>query len=99
MAKRRTRKQKQKAKHQHLLSWDPTEPNTVSEAKVQTSEPVVKGQFKSGSGSIKSKSKTSKNAPNMAKDYNLASIKRDITKSVFLASLILSLQVVIYFIL
>jgi hypothetical protein len=89
MTKRRTKKQKEKAKHQFLLNWKP-------EAKIVTSEPVVKGQFKKAPRHKSPKLGKTKKALLSAKDRNLASIRKDIFKSIIIASLILSLELVIY---
>lgn len=89
MAKRRTKKQKQKAKHDFAISWEP-------KAKKRRSEPDVKGQIKK-SGSGKKPSGTGNDlAKNTAEPGNLASIKKDIIKSLILAGLILASEVVIY---
>ncbi len=89
MAKRRTRKQKEKAKHQFTLSWQP-EPTKA------TREADVKGQFKTKPEPEKTQIFKRKKAKITAKPDGLASIRLDIIKSLLLASLILSLEVVIY---
>jgi hypothetical protein len=89
MTKRRTKKQKQEAKHSFAIHWEP-------EAKKGSSEPSVKRQFKkSGSRKIPSSSRTDL-ARNTAELDNLASIKKDILKSLILAGIILASEVVIY---
>lgn len=92
MAKRRTRKQKEKAKHQFTLSWHP-------EPKKASSKADVKGQFEKGTKLKKLQKSKKENAKFTAKLDGLASIRRDILKSLLLASLILSLEVVIYLVL
>lgn len=89
MAKRRTRKQKEKVKHQFKVSWKP-------EAKSASSEPVVKGQTE-----VDKKTKKHKNIKRRKAYYkdsfdNLGTIKRDLVKSLIIASLILALEVVLY---
>ena len=92
MAKRRTRKQKETAKHQFKLSEERLD-------KLASAEGYVKGQFKKGFKTPKSRKAKGEKAKDTAKLDESASIKRDITRSVFLASLILSLELVIYFVL
>ena len=89
MAKRRTRKQKEKAKHQFTLSWH-------LEPKKASSKADVKGQFGKGTKLKKLQKSKIENAKFTAKLDSLASIRRDILKSLLLASLILSLEVMIY---
>jgi hypothetical protein len=90
MAKtRRTRKQKEKAHHPFLIRWEP-ESNTLS------SRQLVKRQFKNSLKKGKGSDKGSKNAKSKAKGEDLTIIKRDIVKSLSLAALILSLEVMIY---
>jgi hypothetical protein len=83
MPGRRTKKQKLKAKHSFNLSWAP-------------SEPRVKGQFNIEPKAQKPNSRPHESALNLAKDASLASIKKDMLKSLILASLILALEVVVY---
>ena len=102
MAKRRTRKQKVTAKHQFIQA-----PNTDTRFKLsrqrldQIASPdgYVKGQIKPKAKTRKIRILKKEKAKDTAKPDESASIKRDIARSVFLASLILSLEVVIYFIL
>jgi hypothetical protein len=92
MAKRRTRKQKKTPKHHFTIYLSSTSP----EAKNAQFEPVVKRQ--SGKGQKRKRSKTVKKemAEFTAKPDHLASVKRDIGRSLLLASLILALEIVIY---
>lgn len=83
MAKRRTKKQKEKAKHTFDLSWSPSEPD-------------VKGQFNFEPKKPRSSSHKHESALSLAKDGSLASIKKDIVKSLIIVSLILALEVVLY---
>jgi hypothetical protein len=76
MAKRRTRKQKERAKHRFTL--------------------LVKGQFQNATKPKKTKAAQPKKAKFLAKQGDLASIKREIFKSLILASLILGLELMIY---
>ncbi len=89
MAKRRTRKQKEKAKHQFKVSWKP-------EAKSTLSEPVVKGQTEVDKKAKKRKGTKRKKAYYKDNSDNLGTIKRDLVKSLIIASLILALEVVLY---
>lgn len=93
---RRTRKQKEEAKHAFTISWKPENELSESESKKDLNEASVKGQFKKD---IKPKNpliEKEKKAVDSTKDADLASVKRKIARSVVLASLILSLELVIY---
>jgi len=96
MAKRRTRKQKEAAKHTFTVSWDPSADKASSKAKSSLSEPTVKGQFKNRQKPGSAKPKTVKNANYMVKDESLSNIKHDIVKSLSLALVIVGLELVIY---
>ena len=96
MAKRRTRKQKEKAKHRFVISRDPTGSAAKPQPKKSNSEAVVKGQTKKRFSLKKSKKSKAKIADLLAKDSGLASIKRDIVKSLILASFILGLEIMLY---
>lgn len=96
MAKRRTKKQKRQAKHQFLLKWEPEKLIAKAKAQKTVSVPTVKGQIKSqASLSTKTKDKL-KFADFQANNGGLALIKRDLTKSLIIASLVLALEVVLY---
>ncbi len=82
MGKRRTRKDKVKARHTFNLSWVP--------------EAGVKGQFNSEADKLMPKPVRAEMAMSKAKDAPFTSLKRDILKSLIVASLILALEVVIY---
>jgi hypothetical protein len=89
MAKRRTRKQKQKAVHQFNLSWQP-EPKNAS------TEPIVKGHLKNGVNTPSTKPSKAKLAIDSTKDAQVSVIKRNLVRSLIIVSLILALEVVIY---
>jgi hypothetical protein len=89
MAKRRTRKQKERAKHQSAISWKPSH-------EIRQDKPRVKGQFDFEAGDTSDEAKKAKNAKKLAKDDSLGIIKRDIVKSLLLASLILALEIMVY---
>ena len=93
MAKRRTRKQKEAPKHRFTIYLSPTSP----EAKNAQFEPAVKRQFRKGKKRKRSKNAKKEKAEFTAKPDDLASVKRDIGKSLLLASLILGLEIMIYF--
>ena len=96
MAKRRTKKQKRQAKHQFLLKWEPEKPIAKAKARKTVSVPAVKGQIKNQADlNIKAKAKL-KIADFQANNGGLASIKRDLVKSLIIASLVLALEVVLY---
>ena len=89
MSKRRTRKQKEKAKHSFIR---------LDEAlhKKEAFEAVVKGQFKKTHKTKQKRQLGSKRAIELAKDVSFAQTKSEIIKSLILASLILALEVMIY---
>ncbi|KKR39552.1 MAG: hypothetical protein UT72_C0006G0011 [Candidatus Woesebacteria bacterium GW2011_GWB1_40_101] len=80
MAKRRTRKEKERAKHTFTFTF----------------EPDVKRQKKGELKAQNLKLDAYENAKLSAKDSQFEPIKRDIVKSLILASLILGLELVIY---
>jgi hypothetical protein len=87
MSKRRTRRQKEKAKYKFL--YQPTG---------ASNEPAVKGQISKAKKHKKHEITKDKMAVNTENIDDLASLKKNIGKSVILASLILSLELVIYLI-
>lgn len=89
MGKRRTKKQKLKAKRKFSVYFE-------NEAETSSFEPVVKGQFKKSKKGSDSKLTEPKNAVPTAKVRGVKSIRRDIVKSIILASLILGTELVIY---
>lgn len=96
MAKRRTRKQKIKAKRPFVLNRNGSK-KVKSDAPKKTDRNFpVKGQIKKGLKHKKKREFKAKSADNMAKDTKTASVKKDLLKSLIIASLILSLEVVIY---
>jgi len=97
MSKRRTRKQKEKAKHQFKLSWEPV-PNQLK-AKDKTSSPkaVVNRQTGKHKKSKKVKNIKTENAYLTADYENLGTIRHNLVRSLLIASLILSLELMLYF--
>lgn len=89
MAKRRTRKQKESAKHNLAFSWKPTK-------EIRDNSPRVKGQFNFEASPTPTEASKNKNAKSLAKDGSLSVVKRDIVKSLILASLILALEMMVY---
>lgn len=89
MAKRRTRKQKQKAVHPFNLSWHPEPKNT-------SAEPIVKRQSKNDVNSLSLKPSKAKMAIDSTKGAQTSVIKRNLLRSLIIVSLILALEVVIY---
>lgn len=89
MSKRRTRAEKEKAHHSFLYSWQ-------GEPEKGEIRHDVKGQFKNEPKEAFRNFGKGKNADNLAKVGTLASIKRDMVKSLLLASLILAAEVVVY---
>ena len=90
MTKRRTKKQKMGARHTFNI--------IKSEVKISVSQPPVKGQFSLKGKAISSLKPDTKKAKGTAKDPGLSTIRHDIVRSLILASLVLSLEVVIYLI-
>lgn len=82
MAKRRTRKQKEKAKHEFTVSWEPGEGKRISKRQDKAQSTTEKAGVKSSSES--QRVETSK-------------IKKDIFKSLFLAGLIIGIEFALYF--
>ena len=95
---RRTRKQKEEAKHTFTVSWKPRLDIGEFESKKVLRLASVKGQFKKEAKSRIALIAKKKMVVDSTKDAELASIKRKIGRSVILASLILSLELVIYLI-
>ncbi len=89
MGKRRTRAEKEKAHHSFLYSWQ----GQPEKGPVRHD---VKGQFKNEPDDISKKHRKANSANLMAKDDSLASVKRNMVKSLILASLILAAEVVVY---
>lgn len=89
MAKRRTRKQKEKAKHSF------TKTHKISLGK-DPFEPIVKGQFKTNKKARHKQPPTPKKAIESAKDGSIVEVKKELIKSLLLASLILGIEVMIY---
>jgi len=87
---KRTRKEKVGARHPFLISWEKTE--SVSEST------PVKGQMKIEAKSPQKKINTLKNADIQDKELSLDQMKHNIVRSLLLASLILGLELVIYFV-
>jgi hypothetical protein len=89
VAKRRTRKQKEKARYT-FIGRDEAVPINIS------FEPVVKGQTKKGLKRTKKEPSVSKKPKNSAKDMSFPEVKKELVKSLLLASLILGIEVMIY---
>ena len=98
MSKRRTRRQKEKAKHKFLYQWPQSEDGSKTQPKDASNEPAVKGQISKAKKHKKHEITKDKMAVNTENIDDLASLKKNIGKSVILASLILSLELVIYLI-
>ncbi len=91
MAKRRTRKEKLSAKHNFAISWNP-------EPKKDGPEPNVKRQLPKTINSNSSNTKADKSAEFTEKSTLLATIKKDLAKSLLFAASIIASEVVIYLI-
>jgi len=89
MAKKRTRKQKQNTKYTFAYK-------VINEAKNLNFEPTVKRQIKNTTKTPSKGTGLRKNAEPKAKDKYQSYIRKDITKSLIIVSLILALEVVIY---
>jgi hypothetical protein len=99
MAKKRTRKQKEKVKYDFLIDWNPDNAKFKNEAKMSDSEAVVKGQFAKSQKTKKRSSPKPKKAITTAKEGYLASIKRDLVKSLILAGVIIASEIMLYLLL
>jgi len=87
MSKHRTREQKEKPKHPFLVSWEPTFSEPVKmQARVE----------RRASDSASRKYEKAKTTANYASPIDS---KREILRSVILASLIFSFEIVLYFLL
>lgn len=91
MAKRRTRKQKQEAKHDFTIRWEPGSSTLKSEASVKRQFP---NNLKSGSA----EAVTFKKANNSVQELDLPGIKKNIRMSLIYTGLILTAEIVLYFI-
>ena len=89
MAKKRTRKQKEKAKHGFDSIYQ------ISLGK-DAFEPTVKGQFKNTKKVRHEQPPASNKATESAKNGNIVEVKKELVKSLLLASLILGIEVMIY---
>lgn len=89
MGKRRTRAEKENPHHAFLYSWQ-------GQPEKGPGRHDVKGQFKNEPQTASRKDKKANKANVLAKDGSLASIKRDMVKSLLVASLILAAEVVVY---
>ena len=89
MARRRTRKQKEGAHHQFTVSWDPNRKRASSEAS-------VKRQIQKDSRSGKLSSTRNDNPEFLADIENTAMIKKEIKRSLIMASAIIAMELVLY---
>ena len=89
MSKKRTRKQKQNTKYNFANK-------IINEAKNLNFVPTVNGQIKNSKKDTSNSTVPRKNAVPTAKDIYRSYIRKDITKSLIIVSLILALEVVIY---
>ncbi len=87
--KRRTRKQKENVKHSFTVEWKPS-------TKSNKSKTSVKGQLNSGTEKKSSGVRQRNNAKHTALGSSMPSLKKEVTKSLLLFSLILGVEVVIY---
>ena len=89
MAKRRTKKQKKNAKHNIKITWGPKDDTGSKRHSVKDQKKLrTKSKLKDASNKQNSSFK--------AKPTVLASVKKDIVKSLSLAGLIIGLEVMIY---
>jgi len=87
---KRTKKEKLSTRHPFLISWEKSQ-STLS-------RDLVKGQMKIEAKSNIKKSDDNKNANIQDKEPALNQIKRNMVRSLMLASLILGLEMVLYFV-
>jgi hypothetical protein len=97
LSKRRTRKQKEKAKHHFNLSWKPKSEIIEYKDKTEPREAVVKGQTKYHKKTRKTQISKSKYSEYTGNYENLGTIRHNLVKSLLIASLILSLELMLYF--
>lgn len=89
MSKKRSLKQKKHTRHPFLVNWQ-VEPKKRLELK------AVKGQKKAEVKPASASSLDANNAELLDKDTNIASITKQVIKSLVIVSLILGLEMVIY---
>ncbi|HJX45713.1 MAG TPA: hypothetical protein VJ399_00915 [Patescibacteria group bacterium] len=87
---KRTKKEKLGARHPFLISWE--------KSQSASSRDLVKGQMKIEAKTNIKKGDDNKNANIQDKELTLNQIKRDMVRSFTLASLILGLEMVLYFV-
>ena len=92
--KRRTKKDKVNPRHPTSYSWK----SSSNEAKHADSEANVKRQLSKSKAKSVSGNDTKKQARHTDKNALLASVKKDLTKSLLFATLIVASEVVIYLI-
>lgn len=88
MPKHRTRSQKETPNYSFLISWKPDGQTSVGSS--------VKGQFKNHAQGHLSEANRNKNANLLDKNDTFVSTKRDLAKSLILASLIITLELMVY---
>lgn len=93
MSKRRTRKEKERARHRFIIS----QRVLLAEPKKVEFEANVKRQFTKPAMHPNLEKGQEEKSINTQETLNLALIKKDIIKSLILASLILASELVIYF--
>jgi len=98
MAKKRTRKQKESAKHQFNVQWKPSsgKNNYKSEAKGSVFEADVKGQIKSEAEQGNFIPVRNKSTVDSEQKDNLKQIKKDITRSLIIAMIIIAAEMMLY---
>lgn len=96
MKKRRTRKQKEIAKHTFAIRWNPSPTDTKSEPAKRKFEASVKGQFNITYKKDLPQAKTVKTSVISAKSDYLKRIRKDIARSLTIAALIIGIELVLY---
>lgn len=99
MPKRRTKKQKRQAKHQFKLQKRVDTDNTITwtgKAKSRSKKTSVKGENKKRSRHRSGLSQGQESTVYLAKAGSLGTIKKDIIKTLILASLILGVELMLY---
>lgn len=89
MAKRRTRRQKEKAKHPNTFSWQPASKNSLPGS-------FVKRESQRGLTKNTLEANRQKNANLLTKEIDVPEIRKDIVRSLLITSLILASELVIY---
>lgn len=96
MGKRRTRKQKETAKHAFTIKWSPDLTESQIEPRKEKTEPNVKRQFDVKAKSEPYYTNKEKDSVISTKSNNLKRIKKDIVRSLTIAMIIMGIELMLY---